>query len=680
MSISRGFVTSARPLARPVLGLAALIVLLSLAGCANHVDTAVIVRPDGSWSGEVRLAFDRPAAVPLAIKPDLDASVQEEADDLLSGRGVEYAVSGPEPVNGRMVYTVRLEGKDLATLPGILDRLHAAGDGLNGPAVLEVRGDVEPGQDLTVALPARPSTGYSWSVDPAGGVVQAGAVESRQVQAGDGGLARQVLHARAVTAGPSTLRLVYGRSWEPDAAPTRLYSVDATGTGLAAVLAALTWRTDVPESAVPAAAPMPEPEGPAPQWPGYLNWCETHGCTPIRDQGACGSCWAFGTVGVLEQAIRIDDGVSVDLSEQYLVSCNHDGYGCDGGFWSAHDLHWYEYYWPETQPGAVPEAQFPYVAWDAPCGGPYSHPYRIGSWSYVRPGNPYSVPTVDELKQAMYNYGPIGVSICVGPAFQGYGGGVFMTDESAECEGNSNHAVVLVGWNDAEQSWKLRNSWGTGWGESGTMRIRWGTSVVGYAANYVSYPPFGPPDEFVYLPVVLRRDSSAPPAGIPNGDFEAGHTAWVEYSTHGWNVITTQFPGGVAPHSGSWATWHGGDYNDESYIQQQVTVPYGTSYLAYYHWISSADACGYDYAYIQVNGSTVRRYDLCSPVNTGGWVRQTLSLAAYAGQSISLRIRVTTDSSLNSNLFVDDVTWAASTAGEPSLPARIDPGDTARRR
>jgi predicted secreted protein len=663
--------------------IAGLTALLLLAGCADQMETRVVLQPDGAWTGEARLTFIQPRAAFPAWQTGLDARVEERARSLLKGSGIRYQQLRSTAEGNRAVYTWTLAGQEPDALAGLLATGGAVAEGLSGPIDVEVSGEMRAGQEVSVALPASPSTGYGWTLVPDAGsrVAQLGEVSSQQLAPQLGALARQAIRLKAAAGGSVTVRLHYRRPWQPDEQATRSFQVWAPGQNLGSVLAGLSMPAanvaEWPRAA--AGRTRVETEG-AHALLSYFNWCDQGGCTPIRDQGACGSCWAFGTVGVLEQAIRIDDGVSVDLSEQYLVSCNHDGYGCDGGFWSAHDLLWNEYYWPETQPGAVPEAQFPYVAWDAPCGGPYSHPYRIGSWSYVRPGNPYSVPTVDELKQAMYNYGPIGVSICVGPAFQGYVGGVFMTDESAECGGNSNHAVVLVGWNDAEQSWKLRNSWGTGWGESGTMRIRWGTSVVGYAANYVSYPPFGPPDEFVYLPVVLRRHSSAPPAGIPNGDFEAGHTAWVEYSTHGWNVITTQFPGGVTPHSGSWATWHGGDYNDESYIQQQVTVPYGTSYLAYYHWISSADACGYDYAYIQVNGSTVRRYDLCSPVNTGGWVRQTLSLGAYAGQSVSLRIRVTTDGSLNSNLFVDDVTWAASTAGEPSLPARIDPGDTARRR
>jgi putative hemolysin len=72
--------------------------------------------------------------------------------------------------------------------------------------------------------------------------------------------------------------------------------------------------------------------------PSYLNWCDLGGCTSIKSQGSCGSCWAFGTVVPLESAILIKDGVEVDLSEQWLVSCNSDGWSCSGG-WFAHNYH-----------------------------------------------------------------------------------------------------------------------------------------------------------------------------------------------------------------------------------------------------------------------------------------------------------------------------------------------------
>jgi len=145
-----------------------------------------------------------------------------------------------------------------------------------------------------------------------------------------------------------------------------------------------------------------------------------------------------------------------------------------------------------------------------------------------------------------------------------------------------------------------------------------------------------------------------------NGNFESGSTGWTKYSTHGFAVIVTSFPGTVTAHSGSYAAWLGGNYSDISYVQQQVTISSGAPYLVYWHWIASADICGYDFGGVLINGSVVDAYDLCAATNTGGWVTHSVDLSAYAGQSVTLQIRAETDSSDNSNLFVDDVSLQAT--------------------
>ena len=167
--------------------------------------------------------------------------------------------------------------------------------------------------------------------------------------------------------------------------------------------------------------------------------------------------------------------------------------------------------------------------------------------------------------------------------------------------------------------------------------------------------------------------SSSISPGIVNGDFESGTSGWTEYSSHGWQIIVTSFPGGLTAHSGSYAAWLGGEYSDISYVQQPVTISAGAPYLVYWHWIASEDICGFDFAGVVVNGIVVDTYDLCSTANTNGWVKHSVNLGAYVGQSVMLQIRAETDSSLNSNLFVDDVSLAASgsTTGQtvPLVPA-----------
>ena len=109
-----------------------------------------------------------------------------------------------------------------------------------------------------------------------------------------------------------------------------------------------------PETTAPEAQSAPTPDLGLPT---AFNWCDQNGCTPVKNQGNCGSCWAFATVAPLESLIKINDGVTVDLSEQYLVSCNSDGWGCDGGFW-AHDYHQWKMVDGEYEAGAVLEGDF----------------------------------------------------------------------------------------------------------------------------------------------------------------------------------------------------------------------------------------------------------------------------------------------------------------------------------
>jgi len=229
-------------------------------------------------------------------------------------------------------------------------------------------------------------------------------------------------------------------------------------------------------------------------FPAAFDWRASGGVTDVKNQGGCGSCWAFGTVGPLEANVKIKDATTTDLSEQYLVSCNTDGWSCDGGWW-AHDYHQWKRPPSESEAGAVYEANFPYQADDppnVPCRGPYPHPYKLSSWACIGAGaaKPHcctgSILSREAIKQAIMTYGPVSAVVCVGPAFGGYTGGV-LVDDDGPC---TNHGIVLVGWDDNQGTngvWILRNSWGPGWGEGGYMRIGYDISNVGACANYVVY-------------------------------------------------------------------------------------------------------------------------------------------------------------------------------------------------
>jgi hypothetical protein len=191
----------------------------------------------------------------------------------------------------------------------------------------------------------------------------------------------------------------------------------------------------------------------------------------------------------------------------------------------------------------------------------------------------------------------------------------------------------------------------------------WRVQVIGRNVPYGSQPfalvisaNFG---YSVYLPLVTRRTSGC---GLVNCDFESGPSGWTEYSSHGYDVIVSSDKVVVNTHSGNYLAWLGGIDDEQSYIRQQVTISAGAPYLVYWHWIASEDACGFDFGGVLVNGSAVEVYDLCSSSSTGGWVKHSVNLSAYAGQSVTLQIRAETDAVLNSNLFVDDVSLQASPA------------------
>jgi uncharacterized repeat protein (TIGR01451 family) len=148
---------------------------------------------------------------------------------------------------------------------------------------------------------------------------------------------------------------------------------------------------------------------------------------------------------------------------------------------------------------------------------------------------------------------------------------------------------------------------------------------------------------------------------IRNGDFENGRDgSWTEYSANNLTLIVKGFdpwPLPVPPHSGSWLAWLGGYPNEISSITQQVTVPSASPTLSFWYWIASQDTCGNDLGYVVVGSTVIETINLCQAENTGGWVKRTLDLSAYAGQSASLQIRGETNSSLNSNFFIDDVAF-----------------------
>ncbi len=319
-----------------------------------------------------------------------------------------------------------------------------------------------------------------------------------------------------------------------------------------------------------------DPCSPTRDLPARFDWRDSSGCTGVRNQGGCGSCWAFATVGVLECNIKIRDGVSRNLSEQWLVSCNTDGWGCDGGGRA------FDYFQWKTDPcggtGAVLETDFPYVAWEAPCDCPYPHHYLIDGWAYLSTG----MPPVENIKQAIIDYGPVYVSVYANDAFQAYSGGIFNGCESGE----TNHAVVLVGWDDDQGPsgiWFLRNSWGALWGEGGYMRIPYGCSSVGQAATYINYHRPDPPSVTVTYPNGFETLGGLVDVTWTATDPDVGETPLL--------LIDLDY----SPNAGSsWSPIDSNQTNDGSYCWDVSTLPAGDNYLVRITATDTTDRWGSD--------------------------------------------------------------------------------------
>lgn len=114
----------------------------------------------------------------------------------------------------------------------------------------------------------------------------------------------------------------------------------------------------------------------------------------------------------------------------------------------------------------------------------------------------------------------------------------------------------------------------------------------------------------------------------------------------------------------SWGAWLGGANSEIAEISQNFTVPANGGTLSYVYRISSADYCGYDYGYVKVNNTNVKTYNLCSSNATNNFVSGSISLSAYAGQTVTLKFRSSADSSLISSFYIDNVIFAAGALTE----------------
>lgn len=179
--------------------------------------------------------------------------------------------------------------------------------------------------------------------------------------------------------------------------------------------------------------------------------------TPIRNQGSCGSCYSFGASASYE-GFKLKSGQTFDLSEQdFMMTAKAIGPhgGCSG---------WYL----DTSMnllkdrGVANESACPYKASESACPTSATKVHRISSWARTS--------DLNTIKSALANYGPVYTGFAVYADFMSYSGGIYKYTSGSL---RGYHAVAIVGYDDATQCFKVKNSWGTGWGEGGYFRIHY---------------------------------------------------------------------------------------------------------------------------------------------------------------------------------------------------------------
>lgn len=193
--------------------------------------------------------------------------------------------------------------------------------------------------------------------------------------------------------------------------------------------------------------------------PNSRDWREEGAVTPIKQQGGCGSCWAFSTIGTLEGAYAIKTKKLVPMSEQQLVDCDRENdLGCGGG---AMDYA-FEYL---MKHGIESEKSYPYIGREGIC----SHK-EVRSEKGVKVTGFKDVPEANEpALRAAASQQPVGVAI-EARMLQFYGSGVY---NNSLCKAELDHGVLLVGYGTEKghDFWLVKNSWGTSWGEKGFIRF-----------------------------------------------------------------------------------------------------------------------------------------------------------------------------------------------------------------
>jgi len=198
------------------------------------------------------------------------------------------------------------------------------------------------------------------------------------------------------------------------------------------------------------------------------DWRKDGAVNPVKNQGSCGSCWAFSTTGTMEGAVQIATKTLPNFSEQQLVDCakTPNTKGCSGGWpWAAGG-------WAQQNGGLCAQKDYAYTGRDGQCKTTCKPIANIKSVVQQK--------GEDQLLVGV-NLTPVSICLDASGGFQSYRSGVF----AGPCGSQMNHAVLAVGYTDAY--WIVKNSWGTSWGEQGYIRMARNKNLCGMS-NVLFWP------------------------------------------------------------------------------------------------------------------------------------------------------------------------------------------------
>lgn len=217
------------------------------------------------------------------------------------------------------------------------------------------------------------------------------------------------------------------------------------------------------------------------------DWRKEGKITPIRQQ-KCGNCWAYAALAAFESSYLIRNNLSIDGSEQYVVSNNDNGAGaCEPpGGWASKAIEFL------VTGGTTAETIMPDLGMTGTPNPSIGSPLDGLAWGWADPDNAGN-PGVQKIKQAVCDHGAVATWIDAGGSFGNYTGGVYNDDDDKE-PGHKvgGHFVAIIGWDQAKGAWLIRNSWGQNWGdeagfgsERGYGWITYGTHKVGSDVSWI---------------------------------------------------------------------------------------------------------------------------------------------------------------------------------------------------